>query len=199
MTLSTPRTQPEPTLFDRPQPLPGHWTYEDYCAIPEDGRRYEVIEGELYVAPSPTPAHQRASTRLTSFLVIHVLENDLGEVFAAPLDVVLSVSSIVQPDILFISKARLSIITGRNIAEAPDLVVEILSPGTQRYDRNVKQQTYAAYGVRWLWLLDPLRRTIEGYELREGAYVLTQQRSGDETFSPSLFPGLTINLALLWS
>jgi Uma2 family endonuclease len=198
MALPQPRIQPEPELPSRPQPEPGHWTYADYCAIPEDGHRYEVIEGQLYVAPSPTPLHQRAVSRLAYYLIGHTLAHDLGEIFVAPLDVVLSLRTVVQPDILFLRKERLSIVTGANIPEAPDLVVEVLSPGTRAYDRIRKRDAYAAYGVQWYWMVDPQRRTLEEYERREGVYVLTQQCSGEETVRPLLFPGLGVPLALLW-
>src|SRR5688572_16627534 len=102
MALSQPHIQPEPTLFDRPQPQPGEWTYDDYCAIPDDGNRYEVIDGELYMTPGPIPAHQYAVVMLTYFLVGHIRLHELGRLYSAPMDVVLSLRNVVQPDLLFI-------------------------------------------------------------------------------------------------
>ena len=173
-------------------------TYEDYCALPDDGRRYEVIEGELAVTPSPRRAHQRFSRNLLVVLHAHVREHDLGEVFDAPFDVILEDTSIVVPDVLFVSRDRLTIVTERGVEGAPDLIVEILSSATARRDRVEKAQLYARHGVGHYWLADPVGRTFETFELTGGQYRLVVSLSGAALFAPSLFPGLTIPLRDLW-
>ena len=145
------------------------FTYEDYRQMPDD-RRYELLEGELVMAPSPITAHQRVSGRLEFLLREFVLKNNLGEVFDAPFDVVLSEENVVQPDILFVSRERSSIITADNITGAPDLVIEIISPATEYRDREIKRKLYAKYGVKEYWLADPDKQTIEVMELSEEGF-----------------------------
>src|SRR5688572_31178433 len=115
-----------------PQSL--RFTYEDYALLPE-GRRYEVIDGELYLTPAPTPFHQTVAKRLAFLLDAHIEQSGAGKLFIAPCDVLLSQFDVLQPDIFFISAARLSIIGEKYISDAPDLVVEVLSPGTRKRDR----------------------------------------------------------------
>lgn len=181
-------------------PIPGTrgWTYEEYCALPEDGHRYEIVKGVLYVAPSPIPAHQRGAFTLGRIVADHVDQHDLGEVFIAPLDVVFAADSVVQPDVLFIRKERAAIVQHANVTGSPDLVAEVLSPSTAAYDRRQKRDLYAAYGVPHLWFLNPQARWLEAYGLGEGGYTLTARHTGNEEFTPSLFPGLVIPLARLW-
>ncbi len=184
----------------REQPPAGRivLTYEDYCALPDDGRRYEIIEGELYVTPSPSRAHQQFAANLLVSLKPFVTARGLGEVFIAPFDVILEETSVVVPDLLFVAVARSGIVTDRGVRGAPDLIVEILSPGTARRDRVEKAKLYARHGVRQYWLADPERRVLEVYELGEGQYRRAAGLADHDTFSPSLFPGLSIPLASLW-
>src|SRR3989441_10260228 len=107
---------------------PGKLTYEDYVGLPDDGRRYEILDGELEVSPSPAPRHQAVSLGLASILHRHVRERELGSIYCAPIDVTLADSSVVQPDIVFIAAGRESIISRRGIEGPPDLAVEILLP-----------------------------------------------------------------------
>ena len=117
------------------------WTYEDYLAFPEDGKRYEIIEGDCFMSPAPTTKHQRISRRLLYVLEDYFLRTKLGEVFDAPTDVILSDINIVQPDLLVVLAARTSIITDANIQGAPDLVIEILSETTRKMDEVVKRSS----------------------------------------------------------
>ncbi|MGH7791389.1 MAG: Uma2 family endonuclease, partial [Thermodesulfobacteriota bacterium] len=110
-------------------------TYEDYLLLPEDGNRYEILDGELNVTPAPTTKHQTISGNLFVILHRYVREQRAGKVFSAPVDVILDYSSIVQPDLIFVSKEREEIITEKNVQGAPDLVIEILSPNTVKIDR----------------------------------------------------------------
>ena len=146
-------------------------TVRDYMSIPDsDDRRFELIDGELILAPSPVTQHQRISRNLVRVLDEFVVSRNLGELFYAPMDVVLSEHDVFQPDILFISNSRLQIIGDRNIQGAPDLVIEVLSPSTEGRDRGIKLEQYLKYGVREYWIIDPENKTCE---------VL---RAGDTTF-----------------
>ncbi|MBI4330502.1 MAG: Uma2 family endonuclease [Chloroflexi bacterium] len=137
------------------------FTYEDYKRLPEsETKRYELLEGELVVVPSPSVDHQSVSFNLVLILGNFVKKNKLGKVLDAPLDVVLG-ENVVQPDIMFISLERFDIITKDEIRGAPDLVVEILSPSTSAKDRGIKRKLYGRHGVRELWIVDPDRQTVE--------------------------------------
>lgn len=170
-------------------------TYEQYAQMPDDGRRYEILEGMLQMTPSPTTRHQRVSRKLVLILQNHVEEHDLGEVFDAPLDVVLSSTCVLQPDLVYISHAREQIINEKNIAGAPDLVVEIVSPATASMDRVTKAQLYARYGVLYYWVVDPDQRVVEEFRLERGIYMPVRQWEGGDRFAPELFPGLEIELS----
>lgn len=185
----------------RPETIPEGWfplTYEDYLLLPNDGKRYQILEGELDVTPAPSTTHQKVSMRLEHLLVSHVEVHHLGLVLHAPLDVVLDERNVVQPDIVFVSSIRMPIVEEERIAGAPDLVIEILSPSTARVDRGTKSAIYARHGVRWYWLVDPGKRLLEEYELRGQGYHLCGRLGAGETFSPGLFPGLAISLADLF-
>ncbi|MBI3460242.1 Uma2 family endonuclease [Candidatus Acetothermia bacterium] len=145
------------------------FTYEDYLHMPND-KRYELVEGEFRVAPAPDYEHQTVAANLFRELDRYVRRHQLGEVRFAPLDVVLSEEDVVQPDLLFISKARSFIITKKNISGAPDLVIEIISEGTSHHDRQVKRKLYAKNDVKEFWLADPDNKTIEVLSLGKSGY-----------------------------
>lgn len=177
------------------------WTYADYLAIPEDGQRYEVIWGELHVAAAPSLPHQRVVLRLAGALDAYVRSQGLGEVFIAPIDLVLAPDLVLQPDIVFVARQRFG--SGEaleaSLTLAPDLVVEVLSPSTAAADRGAKRDAYATYGVPHYWLAGPRARTLETYVLRNDAYTLGDRLAGEARFAPTLFPGLEIALADLWA
>jgi Uma2 family endonuclease len=177
---------------------PGTLTYEDYCALPDDGLRYEIIEGFLFSEPSPRRAHQQVAGNLFVILLTHVREHNLGEVFIAPFDVILNRRTVVVPDLVFVTQDRAGVVTERAVEGNPDLIVEILSPSTARRDRVAKLNAYARRGVPHCWLVDPAARTLEAFELSEGSYRLAVAVGGDETFQPGLFPGLVLPLSELW-
>ena len=133
---------------NRIPPGPIKLTYEDYVDLPDDGRRYEILDGELEVSPAPAPRHQSVSLNLLRILDRHVEERGLGRLYYAPIDVILAPTTIVQPDLLFIAAGRESIVTGKAIEGPPDLMVEIISPWSGRRDRVAKATLYARYGVR---------------------------------------------------
>lgn len=136
------------------------FTYQDYLLTPED-KRYELIEGDLFMTPSPTWNHQTISTNLYEKLNDFVKKNKLGFVRFAPIDVVLSDEDVIQPDILFISHERKNRITKENVRGAPDLVVEIISPGTENRDKVIKKKLYGRYGAIEMWIVDSNVKTIE--------------------------------------
>ncbi len=173
------------------------WTYADYCVLPQDLNRHEIIEGDHVITPSPTTKHQRVLVKLTSLLDRHVTVNNLGVVLAAPMDVLLAATSVGQPDLLFISREHQGIITEANIQGAPDLVVEVLSPSTAAIDRGGKMALYARYGVPHYWILDARHLSLETYEIREGEYELTSQFKKDDPVKLRLFPDLPISLVEL--
>jgi Uma2 family endonuclease len=173
-------------------------TYEDYLRLPDDRKRYEIYEGELAMTPSPSFHHQEISRNLEFILHSHVRRHALGHVMDAPLDVILDTNTVVVPDLLFIAADRMSIVTEKGVEGPPDLVIEILSPGTQRYDRIRKLNLYAKFGVHWYWILDPAEETLEEYELCEGSYVRRGSHESEDLFKPLLFPGLDVELKEVW-
>src|SRR6266545_6557423 len=165
-------------------------TYEDYRALPDDGRRHEIIEGKLFAMSSPGTDHQEVAGNLLAVLYGHVKQHELGKLLPGPIDVILEKVSVVVPDIVFVSRERLGIVRDHGIEGAPDLIVEILSRETERKDRVEKVRLYARHGVRHYWLADPRYEILETRELIEGLYRVGAG-GGDETLSPTLFPGLT--------
>lgn len=130
-------------------------TYEDYCAIPEDGKRHEILDGVEYVLTSPRLNHQRILGRLSFELQKFLEANPLGEVFFAPTDVLLGPHDIVVPDLLFVSKENAGILTDANVRGPPDLVVEVLSPSNRRHDMIRKRRRFEVHGVPEYWWIDP--------------------------------------------
>ncbi|MCH7606294.1 MAG: Uma2 family endonuclease [Chloroflexi bacterium] len=169
------------------------FTVKDYMSTPE-GTRYQLLDGEMILAPSPTSRHQTVSIQLFSALREYVREHALGRVWYAPLDVVLSNHDVAQPDIFFVSNARSGIITEPNIQGAPDLVVEILSTGTAQYDRGYKQALYSHHGVREYWMVDPDAETVEVLTESDQGLMLQASYSGEQTLTSPLLEGLAIGL-----
>ncbi len=178
-------------------PVDTRLTYDDYCLLPNDGKRYEIIEGELFVTPSPQSLHQRVVTRLTSFLFAFVEDKKLGEVFVSPFDVVFSRFDVVEPDILFISKARSSVLTAKNVQGAPDLVVEVISESTAGVDRSTKLKLYARFGVSEYWIIDAEKPCAEIYRRQAAGLELVATLTADRSLSSPLFPGFSLPLRKL--
>ncbi|HEY6322233.1 MAG TPA: Uma2 family endonuclease [Thermoanaerobaculia bacterium] len=182
-------------------------TYADLVAMPEDGKRHELIDGEHYVTPSPTPRHQLVLGHLHLDLAGYVEANGLGQVFFAPLDVVLSDYDVVEPDLLFVSTERLARIGRAYINAAPDLAVEVLSPGTRKIDATKKLRLYEKFGVAEYWMIDPEAEWVEVYRAGSGgggelsglhqAARLLRER-GDGPLTSPLFPGLDLQLDRLF-
>lgn len=146
------------------------WSYAEFARLPDDGNRYEVIDGELYVTPAPQPLHTRIAFKLALLLEGFVERHDLGWVMPAPVDVLLGDGDYVQPDLVFIRREHGESITDRGIEVPPGLVGEVLSPSTALRDRGVKRERYAHFGVPQYWIVDPVRRQVEIHHLAEDPY-----------------------------
>lgn len=173
-------------------------TYDDLVTLPSDRNRYELFEGELQVTAAPYVTHQAVVTRLALRLGVHIEQHRLGYLFVAPCDVLLTETTVVEPDLLFVARGRREIISPRFIRGAPDLVVEVLSASTAQTDRQVKRQLYARYGVRNYWRLDPDRREFVGEVLANGAYQPVAFGREHQDVSCLPFSDLVISLADLW-
>src|SRR6266436_3397862 len=177
---------------------PGKLTYEDYVGLPDDGRRYEILDGELEVSPAPAPRHQGVSGNLFFILYGYVQERGLGRVYNAPIDVILAPDSVVQPDLVFVAAGREAIVTERAIEGSPDLAVEILSSWSVLRDRVAKAALYARYGVRQYWVVDPEARILEVYQLEGAAYRLVGTHEGAARVRTVFLPDLEIDLGGVW-
>ena len=178
------------------------FTYRDYEALPNDGRRYEIHDGELCVTPAPSLEHQIIHMNLVRVLLQHIPSVAPGMLLSAPLDVILAdrpdETSIVQPDILYVAPDRMSLTSRRGIEGGPTLAVEILSPSTRTIDRITKRRLYARYSVPFLWLVDPDARVVEAFVLENDRYVLAVSAGGPEPVDLPPFTGLALVLDALW-
>ena len=170
------------------------YTYQDYLNLPDDAERRELIAGEYCPMPSPTRMHQFAAGAVFAALLAFAAANRLGEVYIAPLDVILSPEDVLQPDVMFISNARAAISTPDNIRGAPDLVVEVLSPSTADRDRATKRDRYAQAGVLEYWLADPDAKTIEVLTAQDNAFHTAAIYAPGDALSSPLLPGFALNV-----
>ena len=172
------------------------YTYEDYLKTPED-TRYELINGNLIMSPAPRTNHQIILTELFGELYTFVKRNKLGKVFVSPTDVHFDNETVVEPDILFISKSREKIITEKNIQGAPDLTIEIVSQSSIHRDMVQKKALYEKFGVKEYWLVYPDEELVEIYELKNNKYKHFNTFSKDEALETPIgsgLKGLKINL-----
>ncbi|MBI5214849.1 MAG: Uma2 family endonuclease [Ignavibacteriae bacterium] len=169
-------------------------TYDDYLTLPNDGRRYEVIDGELTMAPAPFTDHQDVLRNLEFILVSFLRKTRWGILYAAPTDVVFSMTDIVQPDLLVVARERKEIITKKNIIAAPDLVIEILSPSSTLTDRTTKKALYEKYGVKEYWIVDPDEQAIEVFNLENKIFIMMNVFKSDEQLTSKLLKELVVDL-----
>ncbi len=183
------------TAADRvPGPGQGRWTYKDYADLPDDGRRYEIVDGVLYTTPSPNEWHQTVVGRIFRYLSAHIEDGGLGRVYIAPLDVELAPDTVVQPDVLVILNASREKITKSRIIGAPDLVVEVASPGTVAHDRREKQDAYARAGVPEYWVAIPEAYTIEVLVQEAGEYRSLGVFEGQALLPSRAVPGFLVHV-----
>jgi Uma2 family endonuclease len=151
------------------QPAVREWTYAEFARLPDDGNRYEVIAGELYVTPAPNSLHQQIGVRLVLALGGFVARHGLGVVYTAPYDVIFGEGDYVQPDVIYVRRERVNdVIRDHGAVGPPHLVVEILSGSTEQRDRGLKRERYAQYGVPEYWIIDPGAKHVEVYRLTRG-------------------------------
>jgi len=172
-------------------------TYDDYVKLPDDGKRYEIIDGELFVNPAPVPRHQFIVGNVLFALRSYFKKQDGGKVLMAPIDIVFANDRIVQPDVVVIKSDRNSIIGAKNIQGRPHLVVEVLSDGTRRYDEIQKRRLYESAGVEEYWVVDPELELVKIYRLSGGAYVLAAEIDTDKggTITSPLLPDFSLPIA----
>jgi Uma2 family endonuclease len=175
-------------------PAQGEWRYEDYKRLPDDGRRYEIIEGALYVTAAPNLDHQYTVGEIFAALRTCVRERQLGIVISAPFEVHLpDIAWPVQPDVLFIAAGRGPHPGAEGFTGAPDLIVEVLSKSTTRTDRLVKFGAYERAGVHEYWLVDPRTRSVEVYALSaEGTYEMAGQYTSGEVVASTVLGDLAL-------
>ncbi len=167
------------------------FTYDDYLTLPNDGKRYEIIDGDLHMSPSPIPEHQLILWQLTNIFTPFIHENKWGKLLLAPTDVVFSMTDVAQPDLMLISRTRDHIITKKNSIAAPDFIVAILSEGTEKTDRTTKKTLYEKYGVTEYWIVNPFDRSIEVVVLEEVRYVQGIRFTTTDLVRSALLTGLS--------
>lgn len=195
------KTLPEPVATAGAWPEQGRWTWDDYRRLPDDGRRYEIIRGVLYTSPSPIYDHQFAVMELARQLRNFVLAEGLGQVLVAPFDVRLpGIADPVQPDVVFFRAGNAPAPGDSHFAGVPDLVAEVLSPGTSRLDQHVKFGAYEEAGVPEYWLLDPKARTAAVYRLdpRAGVYLEEGRHAPTDCARSRLLPDFEVEVASLF-
>jgi len=179
--------------------MPPPLTVEHYQLLPENGPRYQLIEGDLYMAPAPNRYHQDISRNLEYILLDYLAEHPIGKLYHAPFDVYLDAHNVFQPDIVVVLNERLSILTDAGAEGAPDFVVEILSPKTTNLDRYSKSRVYARTGVQELWIIDPEPRRIEVYLLAQNAATPAAVHNEPGKFTSGVFRGLTFDSAEIFA
>lgn len=180
------------TIYDLPKYDGIEATAEEYYELPDDGFRYELIDGRLLLAPSPLERHQRLLFQLTFRIANYLNSNPIGIAYFAPLDVELTKDFVCQPDIIFIRNENRRIITEKRIVGAPDLLVEILSEGTAQRDREVKFKRYAQYGVKEYWIIDPKTADCKFYKLIGDAFNEVSPKSN--IYTSEILTGFELNL-----
>lgn len=146
-------------------------TYADYAALPDDGKRYELIDGELFLNPSPLPIHQTVVLNIADVFRAHFRRHGGGGVFVAPLDIVVSDAIVLEPDVIVVRHERAGIVGPKNIVGPPDLLVEVLSDSTRRRDEVVKRRIYETFGVDEYWIVDPMNELVRGYRRTSAGYA----------------------------
>lgn len=172
-----------------------HLTYDDLLTMPDDGKRREIIGGELFVNPAPRREHQETVTNLIGILLPFLRSSDWGRIYTHPVDVYLGPNNVVQPDLIVIRSSRLDIYRPEGVVvEPPDLVIEILSPSTRAFDLVRKMALYARSGVPEYWIADPERRTFAVNYLTNEEYI-SAEAGNDGLIASHVVPGLRVDPA----
>jgi Uma2 family endonuclease len=176
-------------------------TYDDFVQLPDDGRRHELIDGEHYVTPSPNQKHQKVLLQLSLFIGNWLEQRSIGQMYFAPFDVVFTQFDVVEPDLLYMSNERATkVLTPANVQGAPELVVEIASPGTRKRDETIKRRLYERAGVDEYWVVDPELDVVRVYRRSGERFdrpVELSREAGDVLTTP-LLPGLEMPLGRIF-
>ena len=174
-------------------------TYDDLEAIPQErpGDRHELIDGVLYVSPSPVPYHESVSLEFLFAARPLVQAGSLGRLYTAPVDIHFSPTDVLNPDVMFVRADRLHIVGPSYLTAAPDIVVEVLSPSTRNRDLGVKPALYERFGVLEYWVFDPQARTVALRVLEDGRYRLVEPENG--RLRSTVIPGLVIDPTALFA
>ena len=172
-------------------------TAEDLNALPDDGHRYELLQGELIVSPAPGTVHQRVIRRLSRLLDDAVIGSEFGEMFQAPFEVRLSAQNIVQPDLLVVAQADIDRLTERRFEGTPALAIEVISPSSERIDRGRKASLYMESGVREYWIVDPAQRRIVIH--RPNGETSNVEIVSAGVAASRIIPGFTVELDALFA
>jgi Uma2 family endonuclease len=180
-----------------------NFTYDDLLEMPDDGRHYEILDGELIVNAAPNLHHQRIVGRIYSAIFNYLERQPIGEVFISPVDVVFTQRWVVEPDVVYVRNERKSILTKANVSGAPDLAVEVLSHSTRRNDEIIKRHAYENFGVIEYWIVDPELESIKVYRRNDGeryqGVVEVSTETKGATVSTPLLPGLEFFLEKLFA
>ena len=191
-------TRPRPKALPEDLPEKERYTYADYQQLPE-GTPCQLIDGSLVMAPAPATRHQIIHSRLFLALGQWVNNQGLGQVMSAPVDVKLSDTDVLQPDLVFVAQERLDVIGEQAIDGAPDLVMEVLSPATAHHDLTTKKRLYEVHGVREYWIVDPDSSTVEIHTNTDAGFTQHARQVDSGTASSALLDGLTVDLDLLFA
>jgi Uma2 family endonuclease len=177
-------------------------TYEDFLLFPDDGKRHELIDGEHYVTPSPNTKHQAVSGNLYFMLRAWLEQHPIGRVFYAPFDIVFSNFDVVEPDLLYMSNERgETILTSKHVTGAPEIIIEIGSPGTRKRDETIKRRLYERSGVDEYWVVDPDLDAIRVYRRGEAGFARPTELSAEagDVLTTAVLPGLQIPLSRVFA
>lgn len=179
----------------------GPMTVDDYLSLPADAPRCELVEGVLHVTPAPSRPHQDLVFEIARRLDAHARRRKLGRMMISPFDVVLGPTTVVQPDVLFVARGRQDEVLGGGLRAygAPDLVVEVLSPGTRRLDLTAKRKAYSRAGVREVWFVDVGARTVEVWRRGARALVRRETLGEDDALVSDAVPGFRVRVGLFFA
>lgn len=176
-------------------------TYDDYLLFPDDGKRHELIDGEHYVTPSPNTKHQRVSGNLHLVIATWLEDHAIGRIFYAPFDVVFSKFDVVEPDLLYLSNERMAeVVTPQHVRGAPNLVIEIGSPGTRQRDETIKKRLYEKSGVDEYWVVDPETDVVRVYRREDSGFARVRElsREAGDVLTTPLLSGLELPLSRIF-
>ena len=177
-----------------PMVISTKYTHADLLVMPDDGKRREILDGDLIVSPSPLLLHQAIVMRLIAIFVRYLDRKPVGKIFASPLDVIFSDLDVLEPDLIFVRNENVAILQDW-VRGVPDLVIEVLSPGSCSMDRGPKLKAYARFGVPEYWIVDPEARTIEVYRQGAGGYELVLICGQRDSVTSPLLPEFVLHVA----